>query len=124
MVVLIVNAYLGVRRHNPDIVDAHGTPVPSSYADPDGPWPSHVRDHGDGRFALTLDPAAVPVTIGDMVTEAATPRFPGGREWLVLDANVARNDLDPVADHIHVTARIRSAGGFTVPHTPGPAGSG
>lgn len=107
MGVLLVNTALGVRRLRSRQRDGHGWPQPGpGWEDPVGPWPGRTAEDTDGSWLLGLDPRGWPLAGGDLVIEPDT-----GREWLVLTADLLRNNLDPTVDYVRVTAHERGPHG-------------
>lgn len=112
MAVLLPNRSLGVRRAVTAALDAHGDRSAPSWGAMAGPWAGRAEEEPDaaemgatgGRtWVLALDPAAWPLTQGDLVAEPAT-----GATWLVITADLLANNADPAIDYIRVEAHART----------------
>lgn len=78
MTVQLPNTLLGVRRADPDAVDAHGAPLPAAPGPAGDLLPGKSMELDTGQWQLALDPALWPVRIGDLVVDG------DGGEWVVL----------------------------------------
>lgn len=98
---------LALRRRGPGARDAHGALLPGALGDPLGPWPARASERADGTWVLSLDPAAWPARVGDLVFEPGT-----GRQWLVQgQPDLITHPVDPSVDFVRVEGHLRLPGG-------------
>ncbi len=84
MVVQLPNGLLGVRRADPDAVDAHGSPRPAAPGPVSPLLPGKITELGDGTWQLAADDALWPVRVGDHLVDGE------GREWLVTSSRLVQ----------------------------------
>jgi hypothetical protein len=80
--VQLTNGLLGVRRVDPDAVDAHGAPLPAVAGDPSELLPGKSTELDSGGWQLALDPSLWPVRVGDRIVSD------DGREWLATSVKL------------------------------------
>lgn len=114
MAVLLADRSIGVRRRVPAAPDGHGDRAPGVLGPPAGPWPGRAEEGADvppgelsGRtWVLALDPAAWPLTQGDVAYDADT-----GEEWYVTSADLRTNNADPAVDYVRAEAHRHGEAG-------------
>lgn len=117
MSVLLPNATLQLLRRGDETVDAHGAPVPGGFARPVGSCPGRKREDVEGMWMLGLDPDLWPVRSGDVVRDVDTDE-----RWVVVRAEVLRNNYDSSVDWVRVTARQVTPAGVEPANDPHFAG--
>lgn len=93
--------------------DTHGDRVPSGFGPQTPAYPGLAQIQGDsplgqpgGRtWVLDLDPTLDPVNQQDMVIDPDS-----GEQWNATSAQLIRNTLMPLLDHIRVEARLYQGG--------------
>lgn len=115
MGVLLADRRLGVRRRAAGVADAHGYVSGGSWGPLAGPWAGRAEEGPDAaqmgatggrRWVLAVDPAAWPLTQGDLVVDVDA-----GQQWLVVTADLRANAADSAVDYVRVEAHIRTGGG-------------
>lgn len=84
MGVQLPNGTLGVRRVDPDAVDAHGAPAPAAPDEPTQLLPGKVAEQDNGSWQLALDPSLWPVRVGDQIVAG------DGRAWVATSVKLVR----------------------------------
>lgn len=82
MTVQLPNGLLGVRRVDPDAVDAHGSPLPGGAGETSQFLPAKITELGSGGWQLALDPSLWPVRIGDRIVSD------DGRAWVATSSQL------------------------------------
>ena len=112
MGVLMADRSLGLVRREYGAMDSDGDVAPiEGRGTLQGPWPGRARVEPDGTWVLALAPEAWPVARRDLVMDPYS-----GDEWIVTTAQLRRNTMDPVVDHVAVTAMIRTGTDATPPY--------
>lgn len=106
MSVLLPNATLGVRRRS-DATErnSHGQRVPAGWGPVVGFRDGRTSENAQGTWNLGVDPDLWPVRKDDLVIDTA------GSSWLVVTADLIRNNYDSTVDWVRITANRRSGGG-------------
>lgn len=84
MSVQLPNGVLGVRRADPDQVDAHGAPLPAEPGAPSALLPGKTAELDSGAWQLALDPSLWPVRVGDRIVSD------DGREWVATSVKLVQ----------------------------------
>jgi hypothetical protein len=116
MAVLLANRSLGVRHRTVAGQDEHGYVYTSGWGALVGPWPGRAEEGPDapigeigGRtWVLAVDPQAWPVEQGDLVVEVVNGE--PVTTWLVLSADLLRNNADARVDYVRIKAHLRTDG--------------
>jgi hypothetical protein len=114
--VLLPDCELGVRRALPPARDGHGDRIPGGWGGLVGPAPGRAAEGPDVPgaadaensrvWSLGVDPGLWPIGRGDLVVDPV-----GGREWLVVSADLLESAVDPGISWVRVSAHLRSGGG-------------
>jgi hypothetical protein len=102
--VLITDRRIGLRRRS-ETFDAHGFPVPGGTTAETPLYPGLARERGDGGWTLSLDEALWPVRENDVLFDDR------GTEWVALQADRLRNEIDNLVNYVRCEARQRVPGG-------------
>lgn len=84
MTVQLPNGHAGVRRADPDTVDAHGAPLPATPGPATALLPAKISESEGGTWQLALDPALWPVRVGDRIIDDT------GRAWVASSVKLVQ----------------------------------
>lgn len=82
MTVQLPNGLLGVRRTDPNAVDAHGAPLPATPGEASALLPGKTAELDSGGWQLALDAALWPVRVGDYIVSDE------GRQWVATNVKL------------------------------------